>query len=93
MIIVAIIASYYVGAFLPIIGIISFMLSNKVLSSIKETSRINATTKSPVISLLNESIMGASTIRAFKKQDDFISRNNLLLNNNIKATIMSSGVN
>jgi ABC-type multidrug transport system fused ATPase/permease subunit len=69
------------------------MLLNRVMLSIRQTSSVNATTKSPVISLLNESIVGASTIRAFKKQDDFIKRNNALLNNNIKATIMNSGVN
>jgi len=90
---VALIATYWIALLFPVLFIFSYFLTSKVLRSIRETSRLNATTKSPMISLLSESISGASTIRAFKKQEDFISRNNMLLNENIMAALMMSGVN
>ena len=38
-------------------------------SAIKETSRLTSTTRSPVLSYVSETIQGASTIRAFRKQE------------------------
>ena len=55
--------------------------------------RLNSTTKSPLLSFLGETIQGATTIRAFKKNDEFIEANNKLLNNNILAVQMMQGVN
>jgi hypothetical protein len=42
---------------------------------------------------MGETIQGSSTIRAFKKNEEFIKANNKLLNNNILAVQMMQGVN
>lgn len=64
-----------------------------MIKSIRETARLTSTTRSPMLSLLSETINGASTIRAFKRQDEFINTNNNILNQNIKAIVMMSAVN
>lgn len=50
-------------------------------------TRIESITKSPLLSFLAETGNGASTIRAFKRKEDFIKENNKLLNNNILANM------
>ena len=42
-------------------------------------------TKSPLLSFMGETFAGSSTIRAFKREQDFIQENNRQLNYNIKA--------
>ena len=89
---VAILAVYWIGAILPLVLFVAFYLVNKVVPSIRETVRINSTTKSPLLSYLGESISGATTIRAFELCDEFMQGNNALLNQNILATQMQTGV-
>lgn len=83
---------YILILFVAVLGAAISMVS-KSIKSIRETTRLFATSKSPLISSLSESIHGASTIRAFKKTDEFIEANNRLLDQNMLATIMMSGVN
>jgi ABC-type multidrug transport system fused ATPase/permease subunit len=71
---------------------VSYLIVNKTAISIKETVRIQSTTKSPLLSYFGETMNGASTIRAFKRCDDFIQTNNKFLNDNILAMQVSSGV-
>ena len=52
------------------------------LASADELMRIDGTTKSSVASQLAESIAGAVTIRAFDKEDRFISENFHLIDAN-----------
>jgi ABC-type bacteriocin/lantibiotic exporter with double-glycine peptidase domain len=80
IIVVAIIAVPWLASVLPVIFIISYCLVWRTIKPFKETVRVQSTTKSPVLSHLGETISGASTIRAFKKTDEFILKNNELLN-------------
>lgn len=64
----------------------------KVIKSIRETTRLQSLSKSPLISYLQETINGASTIRAFDLTSHFILENNRLLNQNIVASQMAAGV-
>ena len=57
-----------------------------------ETQRIYNITNSPILSFIGESISGASTIRAFKKEDEFRKEFHKLLNNNILAQVFQKGV-
>ena len=79
-------AVYQISIIYPIIVIVSFFIMKKSLMSIKETARLNSTSKSPHISFLTESINGVSTIRAFNLGKNFEEENNRLLNNIILAT-------
>ena len=56
-----------------------FLLYTK---SLKEAKRIEAITYSPILTNLNETCSGASTIRVFNKIDDFEQKQHTLLNNN-----------
>lgn len=89
---IAIFAIYWIGAVLPILLIVAFYLVNRVVPAIRETVRLSSTTKSPLLSFFGETIAGSTTIRGFDLQDDFIKGNNKLLNQNILALQMQTGV-
>ena len=91
--VISTLASPYIIILFPPMLILSFNLVKYTVRTLRETSRIQSITKSPLLSFLSESINGASTIRAFGRTDDFIKANNKLLNENIIAVIMNSGVN
>ncbi|KAL5551906.1 hypothetical protein UlMin_002082 [Ulmus minor] len=61
---------------------ITVILQNYYLASAKELMRINGTTKSFLASHLAESIAGAMTIRAFREDDQFISKHLELIDAN-----------
>ena len=61
------------------------------LTGLRETSRVVAVTKSPIVSHLSETLAGTSTIRAFKKQKEFQNKFNDLLNKNILACMWREG--
>lgn len=90
--IVAIYAVKWVGFVIPFILVCSWILVGKSAKAIKETARLANTTKSPILSALGESISGASTIRAFGRQSDFLERFDALLNQNILAVQVQVGV-
>lgn len=82
---VATVAVPYIGLIIIVIMSVSYMIVSRTQISIKETVRIQSTTKSPLLSYFGETINGASTIRAFKLKEQFILDNNKYLNNNILA--------
>lgn len=49
-------------------------------------------TRSPILSFLNETVLGNSTIRTYKKSDDFMKINDELLNKNILSIKIKAGV-
>jgi len=63
--IVAIIALPWIGLLFPFVFLISYWILMRALPAIRETVRLEATIKSPLLSHLTETISGASTIRAF----------------------------
>jgi len=90
--IVSMFAVKWIIIVVPMIFIISYFIVRSASVSIKETVRLFNTTKSPLLSYLGETINGASTIRAFGKNEEFIKGNHKLLNQNILATQMMAGV-
>ena len=91
--IISVYAVYQIGFIFPLIMVGSFLLMKKTLKAIKECGRLRATSSSPLISYLTETVNGVSTIRAFNLIEQFEERNNKLLNQNILATQMQVGVN
>lgn len=72
VIVVAVFAVKWIAFLLPIIFIISYLLVKRTAASIRETVRLQSTTKSPLLSHLGETMSGASTIRAYGKTEIFI---------------------
>ena len=70
----------------PVVLVCVIYLYRNSIAALKETSRIESVTRSPLLSYLSEVINGNSTIRAFNKERQFIETNNELLNKNIIAT-------
>ena len=76
VIIVAVIVVKWILILLPLLIYISFKLYTSSIRSIRETTRVESLTKSPLLSFFGETFNGASTIRTFKRSTDFIKKNN-----------------
>ena len=61
----------------------SIWLLKYILPSLGQTSRVEAVTKSPQVTMMSESGNGQTTIRAFSKQKEFISKNYEVINKNL----------
>jgi len=92
IIIMSVIVVQWILLILPVLLFISAKIYRHSINAYRETTRIESLTKSPLLSFLSESCMGAPTIRAFGKQSDFIKENYRLLNNNILAITWQTGV-
>lgn len=60
--------------------------------ALKETSRIESISNSPIITHLGETISGTSTIRAFNKVEEFERRQYFLQDQNVAAQLLRRGV-
>ena len=92
MIVIATIVVPWILLLLPFLIYIVIKLYNRSISSFRETARIESMTKSPLLSFMGETFAGSSTIRAFKREQDFIQENNKQLNYNIKANRWSNSI-
>ncbi|KAB1204955.1 ABC transporter C family member 10 [Morella rubra] len=72
---------------------LSVRLQRYYFASAKELMRINATTKSSVANHLAESLAGATTIRAFQKEDRFFSKSLDLIDTNASPFFHSFAAN
>jgi ABC-type multidrug transport system fused ATPase/permease subunit len=77
---------------IPFLFLIGFFLVRSLLKALKETARIESVTTSPVLTHLGESILGVSTIRAFKKTEQFQSNHFKLMDKNLMAMIINKAV-
>jgi len=65
-----------------LIGSLIFWYS---LQGYSQCYRLDSVTRSPILSLLQETINGTSVIRAFDMEEDFDAKNTKLINRNILA--------
>uniref|UniRef100_A0A7N2MGZ7 ABC-type xenobiotic transporter n=1 Tax=Quercus lobata TaxID=97700 RepID=A0A7N2MGZ7_QUELO len=72
---------------------VTISLQRYYYASAKELMRINGTTKSLVENHLAESAVGVITIRAFKKEDQFFTKNLDLIDTNASPFFHSSSTN
>lgn len=63
------------------------------MKAYREVSRLENVTCSPVINHLGETLTGASTIRAFEKEEQFIAHNFNLLNHHANAHFWQISLN
>lgn len=90
--IVAVLAVQYIGLIIPCVLLLAITQVNKATNANTETNRLFSTTNSPLLSYIGETINGSSTIRAFNRQEEFIEGFHKLLDDNIIACLMKSGV-
>lgn len=92
VIIIATIVVKWTAILLPFLLYIVARFYLHSIGSFRDTARVESNTKSPLLSFMGETFNGASTIRAFHRESDFIRDNSTQLNNNIKANRMASSV-
>jgi len=91
IVLVALIVVKWVILLLPVLIYLLVRLYKRSISSMRETTRVESNTKGPLLSYMGETFNGASTIRAFQRQLDFLNTKDDLLNNNIVASRMVMG--
>mmetsp|Transcript_9389 Transcript_9389/g.10546 ORF Transcript_9389/g.10546 Transcript_9389/m.10546 type:complete len:168 (-) Transcript_9389:379-882(-) len=77
--------SGYVLLLVPVITIVCVLILKYYMNTYREVSRLESITCSPVITHLAETMNGASTIRAFNAQTNFIKKNYALLDDHVNA--------
>lgn len=80
-----IVAMYWMSIPIAILSAICLVLHKIFSSSFRELKRLDAITRSPVYSLATETLVGLSTIRAYKKQDNFIRKFEKRLDTNVRT--------
>ncbi|XP_042235553.1 multidrug resistance-associated protein 1-like isoform X2 [Homarus americanus] len=63
------------------------------ISTTRQLKRIESVTKSPVFSHFGESVQGVSTIRAFKKEKDFIRTSHMKIDYSVQAFVTNLACN
>ena len=90
--IVGIIAFPWIGIGIPFFILFAHLILSYSTRALWETTRLTATSNSPVISYVGESVSGSSTIRAFQKQQAFKEGFFKILNANIWANRVHNAV-
>jgi ABC-type multidrug transport system fused ATPase/permease subunit len=82
---VACIGSPYVLISMAPVLLIFFLIQKYFRKSSREVKRLDAISRSPLLSLFSETINGLSTIRAFKQVEMFLKLNDLALERHVTA--------
>ena len=77
--------SPWVLLIIPFVITIWAILLRKYMRTYRELSRLQSVNGTPLISHLGETLNGVSTIRAFKKEQDFINKNIEYLNTKLNV--------
>ena len=77
--------------FLPILLISGFKLSNFYLKCSRQLTRMEAAIKSPMLNLINETIPGALTIRAYNFNEEYLNKYLEKSDENLKVNIIIYG--
>jgi len=91
--VIAALVSPWTLLIIPVFFIISGKFVQYALEAMRQTTRISKVANSPVLSFIGETISGSSTIRAFKRQSQFIEKAHKLLNNCILSIKWKESIN
>lgn len=86
------VSPYFLIALLPL-AIVFFLLNIVFTSSVRELKRLDAKTRSPLISHITATVQGISTIHAFGKSTEFMDRFHQLLDTNSLPFFLFSASN
>jgi len=81
----------YCLIFLPILSIVGYKISSFYVVCSREIHRIEGIVRSPVLNLMNETIPGAITIRAFNYQKKYQSMYHDRTDENLKIRLILNG--
>ena len=79
--------------FLPFMGIIGYKISQFYSNCSREMFRLEGIVRSPVLNLLNETIPGTTTIRAFQYQKKYLSMFQDKSDDTLKMRMVINGIN
>ena len=89
--VVMLVLSYYFIFLIPLLFYICFKIFSYAVSAYRECNRVSSVTRSPVLNYISETFNGVSTIRAFRKEDDFFRQHLENIDKNILATQFEIG--
>jgi len=78
---------------LPIAIYLSMKIQNFYIASSRELMRLESMSRSPIVQHFSETISGANTIRAFAFQEQFIKKNEELVNSNTSIYFQQQACN
>ncbi|KNC96889.1 uncharacterized protein SPPG_07717 [Spizellomyces punctatus DAOM BR117] len=82
--VVAVVTPVFLGGIVPI-ALIYISVARLYLRTSRELKRLESTTRSPIFSHFSETIVGASTIRAYGAEDKFMKENYARVDTNHRA--------
>ncbi|XP_075035856.1 multidrug resistance-associated protein 1-like isoform X1 [Mixophyes fleayi] len=83
--IIILIATPIVAVIIPPLGLIYFFVQRFYVATSRQLKRLESVSRSPVYSHFNETLLGASVIRAFGEQKQFIHINDFRVDENQRA--------
>uniref|UniRef100_A0AAZ3SST1 Multidrug resistance-associated protein 1 n=1 Tax=Oncorhynchus tshawytscha TaxID=74940 RepID=A0AAZ3SST1_ONCTS len=83
--VVILIATPLVAIIIPPLGILYFFVQRFYVASSRQLKRLESVSRSPVYTHFNETLLGASVIRAFGEQERFIRESDGRVDHNQKA--------
>jgi len=81
----------YCLIFLPFLFFIGWFVTRFYIKCSRELSRLDGTTRSPILNLVSETIPGTSTLRAFKYENLFLNKFYDRVDNNYKIRLLIIG--
>ena len=92
ILVISVIVVWWIIFVIPIMMYLVYRVFTRSISGVKEITRVESVTKSPLLSFLGETISGATTIRAYDQVETFIDHNMQLLNKNILAVMWTESL-
>ncbi|KAF6038712.1 ABCC5 [Bugula neritina] len=87
LVLILLASPWFLLTLIPIVGLV-ISLGRFSTAAIRQSKRIENVTKSPLFSHIAASVQGLSTIKAYKKENDFIERFHKLQDRNNMALLM-----
>uniref|UniRef100_A0A672ZW33 Multidrug resistance-associated protein 1 n=1 Tax=Sphaeramia orbicularis TaxID=375764 RepID=A0A672ZW33_9TELE len=82
---VILIATPWVAIIIPFLGLLYFFVQRFYVASSRQLKRLESVSRSPIYTHFNETLLGASVIRAFGEQERFIHESDRRVDHNQKA--------
>ena len=77
---------------IPFMLLACYFLLKYYSKALKETSRLESVSSSPIITHIGETISGISTVRTYQKADDFLNKQDFLQDQNVACQLLRRGV-
>ena len=92
LVIISIATPYFMLAFIPITLIYVFM-RKYFIGSLRQLQRMNSASASPIYSYFNETLLGLSTVRAYKNEEKFLAHMQHIIDTNLRSYFPANAAN